>query len=253
MATGTYDTEAAGAQDGHRTAADVWDDTSISLQPGTGVSGWVGLQFDLNKVTSDQPFITGASLTLRALLGFPSGVVSIYAVPELAPAPYSASLLPGNRDEILLDVGALSVGTSTDIIPIAYLPEDTTDGAYLGLSAMTHLLRNSGWSGILSLSVRLDLGNGVLWRSAENNNPGAPLLTTTETSVEHTGILDGPAIGRRARSRLCPRTGLPVASDEMVRDGYIQNMMVSKAGWDPEDPPDRYVPSPMENVVDDET
>jgi hypothetical protein len=45
---------------------------------------------------------------------------------------------------------------------------------------------------------------------------------------------------------------MPVASDHMTRDGYVEGMMVSPEGWDPRDPEDRYSPSPLEGVVDDE-
>jgi hypothetical protein len=116
---------------------------------------------------------------------------------------------------------------------------------------MMPYITSPSWNGIISLSI-FWWGQTANWYSDEDPGTGnEPTLTTTETPF-HTGFIKGPAFGRRARSRHCPRTGLPVASDEVIRDGYSEGLMVSKEGWDPEDPEEKYVPSPLEGVVDDE-
>jgi hypothetical protein len=119
---------------------------------------------------------------------------------------------------------------------------------------MAEYMRSSSWNGIISLTVVVNLFVFAALRihTAESLTPTlAPSISTTEVPF-HTGEWAGPAFGRRARTRHCPRTGMPVASDHMTRDGYVEGMMVSPEGWDPRDPEDRYSPSPLEGVVDDE-
>ena len=181
--------------------------------------------------------------------------MSVWFVPEAAPQPYSNTLIPGLRDEIRLGSAIFADGDPHSVTIDVNPPVPNTNGD-MGAAGMSEYLRNSSWNGIVSLSLAwiddTGLTTPVAWVSDEGAGTGdEPSLLATEVGF-HTGFIDGPAFGRRARSRHCPRTGLPVASDAVIRDGYSAGLMVSKEGWDPEDPEDRYVPSPLEGVVDDE-
>jgi hypothetical protein len=159
-------------------------------------------------------------------------------------------LLPGSRNEILL--ATEHVGSADPhVVTIDALPPSPNTDNVTGAVGMAPFVRSGSWNGIISLSLYWD-GLPVAWNADEGAGTGdEPSISTTEIS-HHTGFIKGPAFGRRARSRHCPRTGLPVASDEVIRDGYSEGLMVSKEGWDPEDPEEKYVPSPLEGVVDDE-
>lgn len=260
----TYTTNATNfpsSQDGARTSTDTWNGTSATLIPDssggiTGKLGWVGLQFavpistDVNGRTLDANLITNFTLTLQHAAPTPAGVLSVFYVPEAAPDPYSDTAVPGDRSEVFLTQATFEA-SDAHTITVPLLAADATGTSAMGAQAMTQYLRHSSWNGIVSLSL-LWLGDSVAWISAEDAADGnEPSISTTE-NIFHTGFVDGPAFGRRARSRHCPRTGLPVASDELVRDGWDNGQMVSARGWDPEDPEDRYVPNPLEGVVDDE-
>ena len=240
-----YDTTAAGAQDG-QVVAGVWAEGGATILL-TGLSTG-GLQFvvfnnfNAEGTPLDPPLIYPSfELTLTVVTGDVGGSVDVYFVPEAAPLPYSNALLPGGRDEVLLVESEYAFGDPTIDITVPTV-------------LMVEYLRNSSWNGIISLTLVSDIN--VLFplnvHSAEGADPTlAPSINTTEVPF-HTGEWEGPAFGRRARTRHCPRTGMPVASDHMVRDGYVEGMMVSAEGWEPSDPEDRYFPNPLEGVVDDE-
>jgi len=263
---GTYTTASADfplSQDGNRTTTDTWDGTSATIVPAiqagglpAGTFGWAGLQFvipldtDAESRPIDPPLVTAFTLTLPQLAVPPAGTLSVNFVPEAAPLPYSNSLLPGSRDEILLGRLPFDAGDTHEItVGVNAFTSPQTGG--LGAGAMAQYLRSSTWNGVISLSL-FWVGNSVAWYSDEDAGTGnEPTLVTVENEF-HTGFISGPAFGRRARSRHDPRSGFPVASDELIRDGFEDGLLVSEDSWDPEDPEDRYVPSPLEGVVDDE-
>ena len=240
-----YSTTTAGAQDGSAFAG-VWDDAAfvlpVSVGVTTGLQFVVHTEFDAEGRPLDPALIYPSfDLTLSVNLALSPGTVDISFVPEAAPQPYSNLLLPGARDEVAL--------VSVDVAMI-----DTTTVVTVPTVLMVEYLRSSDWNGIISLTLEGDFGllASVSYHSADGPDPTlAPTATTIEVPF-HTGEWDGPAFGRRARTRHCPRTGMPVASDHMIRDGYVDGMMVSAEGWEPVDPEDKYAPSPLEGVVDDE-
>jgi len=248
-----YSTTASGAQDGFSTLG-VWDDAVTAVAFGTvGVVEGIGLQFvvhtDFNAegIPLDPPLIYPSfELTLvTSTLTYPVGNsfdIDVSFVPEAAPQPYSNVLLPETRDEVALVTGTLTAPETTFTVTVPTV-------------LMVEYMRSSSWNGVISITLQsvLPALSALAFHSAENADPTlAPSVNATESPF-HTGEWEGPAVGKRARLRHCPRTGMPVASDEMIRDGYVDGMMVSRDGWDPEDPEDKYVPSPLEGVVDDET
>lgn len=263
-----YTTAAAtfpNSQDGNRTVTDTWDGTSATIVPAwsvfpgaPGKVGYAGLQFEVPLTTDsegralDPNGISEFTLTLsQAAVPTAAGTLVVFMVPEAAPLPYSNDLIPGDRNEIRLATVGYAAGDTHSITIDANLPEPNPNGD-LGSPGMNPYIRSSSWNGIISLTLLWVSSVAVAWTADDGAGTGdEPSISTTETQF-HTGFISGPAFGRRARSRHCPRTGLPVASDELVRDGYSEGLMVSQSAWDPEDPEDRYVPSPLEGVVDDE-
>jgi len=243
-----YTTTATGAQDGNTTILGVWDGAAAaiafnSLTP-TGIQFAVHTAFDSEGRPLDPVLVYPSFVLTLTGTGNPGvdSTITTSFVPETAPEPYSTTLAPGSRNEVEL---------AETVWPAAATSLEITVPTIL----MFEYLKNSAWNGIISLSFAT-VGN-VLFspvvHSAEAADPTlAPSINTTEVAF-HTGQLEGPAFGRRARLRHGPRTGMPLASDQLVRDGYVEGMMVSPEGWEPEDPEDKYVPNPLEGVLDDET
>ena len=262
----TYATSDTGSQDGYRSGNN-FDESTATLNPTGAGSARFGLRFKVFNGSFDaesrplgapRPY-TSLSLTLYTAgsLALPMDL-DLYFVPEAAPAAYasSATLLPGSRSEdttgVFKDINGVALSGST-ITMAAGVPSGTaatwTD---LSIHSLMPYITSSSWNGYICLTIFSSQYVGVSLHSSRGTTASLhPTLTTNEVAF-HTGILQGPAVGHRARSRLCPRTGLPVSSDEMVRDGYSEGLMVSPEAWDPEAPDDEYVPNPHEGVVDDE-
>lgn len=62
----------------------------------------------------------------------------------------------------------------------------------------------------------------------------------------------GWGVGGRVRAVRDHRFGMPILSNKLIRDGDNPGLWVRASDWDPEDPPNEYVPDPLEGVVDDE-
>jgi hypothetical protein len=260
----TYASTLTGAQDGFRTVFNAWNEASSFLQSnGTATdSDWFGLQFPVHTTFDSEsrplsPNLIWPSfdltLNVRNINVGQTHTVIVYGLLEAAPDPYGISadgVLVGLRNEEPLlktdGTAASGVVTSTgvftisDIAPTVILP----------------YIMSSSWNGILSLSLQINsdpMPSQMNVHSSRATDPTlGPSITTTEVPF-HTGVVRGDAFGRRARSRLDHRLGYPVSSDNLVRDGYEDGLMVTPEAWDPEDPEDRYVPSPLEGVLDDET
>ena len=265
----TYRTSDTGSQDGFTTGSGssrTWDETGVTL----GTAGDIGLRFKISSSSSDSEgrllnparLYSPFTLTLYTTntLG---GTYRLFIVPESAPAAYGTTVgtdFPRDRldkETTAGGTGALKDSLGTELtsatVTITVASADTavswTDLDIYSLLLHTNI---SDWNGYICLTIlRGDFSVVGFHSSRAANSAYVPTLVTNEVAF-HTGILQGPAVGHRARSRLCPRTGLPVSSDEMVRDGYSEGLMVSPEAWDPEAPDDEYVPNPHEGVVDDE-
>ena len=268
-----YTPTGTGAQDGYNNGG-VWTESETTLKTGgTGVGGGeggpMGFRFKLHsEFDSESRPIEPAlvwpsfSLSLTVAVSDDDGIVDsipfwVYGVLEAAPEPYSNDLLPRNspRNETefrLLDANgddnAATYTMSDGVGTVLTWP-------YLDMSSLVSSHRSSQYNGFLCLTVQRAGGNNfgtVEFHSSEGATASFfPALTTTESAFT-TGMLDGPSLHQRSRMRHDPRTGMPVASIAMVRDGFREGQMLSQEAWDPEDPPERYVPDPNEGVVDDE-
>ncbi len=256
----------APTESGHIASPGVWNGSSaiMGAQPGNpgGMRIQLHTEFD-SQSRPIEPRMIWPSFSMRFHLRFTLALDAIYQlsfVPEAAPDSYSNNALPDERDETILSnkdgdsfdlYGATPVRVSagsTEGDPVLFSDVDPEpiiqymrSSSYNGYIAFTLTTFTLDWAGLGCPVYTHNTPNTQWW----------PILTTEEIGY-HTGILDGPAVGRRSRSRHCPRTGMPVASDAMVRDGYSEGLMVSQEAWDPENPEDRYVPNPNEGVVDDE-
>jgi hypothetical protein len=249
-----------GAQDGYTVVGvpNTWKEDGVTLSG--GISSPIGLRFQLHTEFDSE------SRPIEPALVYPSFDLTLYTaelytigtafpfslsvVVASAPALYSDSLLPNLRDETAL------YDTSGDLATQSLVLNDPAGTALTFSSVSTaplvQYLRHSSYNGYICLTITQTGLGGLLFHSSEATNSALrPTLTTTEESFT-TGMRDGDSIGRRSRMRHCPRTGMPVASDDMIRDGWSEGLMVSPEGFDPEDPRDKYVPNPNEGVVDDE-
>jgi hypothetical protein len=252
----TYLTSDAGAQDGFKTSGGLWDETSTTM--GGSSTNPLGLRFKLHSSFDsfnrplDPNYIWPTFDITLYLSAAPatSCILFLQYLAESAPAAFSDSLLPDGRGAVLMVDSNGAPTTQT----IAQGTASGTAVTFSGIPSNPFIpyIRSSAWNGYIGLVFSLTTLSSVFFHTSRATNPAfAPKLTTSEAKF-HTGHLDGPAFGRRARLVHCPRTGMPLASDELVRDGYNDGMMVSPEGWDPEDAPDRYAHNPLEGVVDDE-
>jgi hypothetical protein len=259
-----YTTGQPGGQDGSSIGGG-WVEAGTFLQHGAGTDGWIGLVFDFQRNTEGErglllepPLLNSLTLTLvRSNVGAMTGELQVWYVPEMEPAAYATARLPGTRSEVQLSTtGAgfdLGAGAG-DVVRLTVLAPPPAQGIFAvpntrqdGLRAQ---LLSGRWRGQLALSVQLVGGSGTaLWGSSESPVLAAPTLASSESPF-HTGQ-HNIAHGRRARVRHDPKDGLPYLSDEYVRDGYVEGMMVHPDNWDPVDPPDPHTP-PNEGVIRDE-
>ena len=254
-----YQTTDTGAQDGFSIPLlGQWVETGDAIGTGASLTGTsvIGLRFRLHTQFDSEsrpiePALVWPSFSLTLYLSeIQDGATTceLRGTPEAAPAAWSDSNLPPPTAEILTDLDGNDL---TIEIPHLTAANTAITFASVDPSSWVRHLRHSSYNGYFSL-VLWATPNDVLFHSSRTANSALwPTLTTTEESFT-TGMLNGDSIGRRSRMRHCPRTGMPVASDAMVRDGYTEGLMVSPEGWDPDDPEDRYVPNPNEGVVDDE-
>ena len=246
-------------QDGNGRIGVSWNEfTTLQVSRGALIVS-IGMRYQLHTEFDSEsrpiePALVWPSFDLTLYLAeaqLNTGTFHLGIVPEAAPEAYSVALSPNDRDEVAL------LDTSGDASSVTI-----TIGAALGTAVtfsnvaisttMTRLLRHSSYNGYFCLTITCDDGDRAIFHSSSATNSAYyPTLTTTEVAFT-TGMWDGDSIDRRSRMRHCPRTGMPVASDAMIRDGWTEGLMVSEEGWEPEDPEDRYVPNPHEGVVDDE-
>jgi hypothetical protein len=231
----------------------------------------------------EPPIISTLSITLTTNSA-PTAVTSAgYFVPEFDPDDYGIDdVRPGYRNEWILGTTS-EVGPSTsmtfDIGPQTGLRSSTTAiaGSAFGLTfdpsvnigaatinsddtgdynanwgRLQSYIQNSQWSGKVAITLLtiVPLGERVNFNSNEAAS-GAPVITVTENSF-HSGQIGVP-MRKRTRVRHDPKSGFPGLTDEFIKDGYREGMMVLPESWDPEDRTNMdFFPPPSEGVVDDE-
>jgi hypothetical protein len=194
------------------------DESDTMLVDSAADDGWAGLLIDL--APSSQR-IRPTVLTLTVTAG--SGVVDVYFVPDTTPANYSTSLLPGTRSERLI---ASSQSASSGVITV-----DLTGGS--NLADLPSFVAHSDWDGKIALSLQVT--SDSLTFALEDYTGGAvdfPSLTAQVWSLDTGHRKD---TGRRARARNCPRSGLPMLTDELQEDQFIRGFSVLADWWEPED------------------
>jgi len=214
----------------------------------------------------------------------------VYFVPEFEPDDYGIDeLRPGYRGEWVIGyrnqtAGVTSpVGFTIDgqdgIVPNPIVNDaitfpaghdnPTTNRGGLPINAadtrntaanwgrLQSYIQNSQWTGRLALTVYniVDAASrGPSWPSVEGALAfveDGPVTTAVHSSF-HTGQIGAP-MRKRCRVRHDPKSGFPGLSDEFVKDGYREGMMVLPDSWDPEDRTGQdFYPPPNEGVVDDE-
>jgi hypothetical protein len=258
----------------------IWNEAGgglISGQAGVGGSAvYLGLQFQLYTLSADQgyplsppvfpeprpfDFVTGAvaetspfDLLLSSVpgLNLNNGTLVIYMVPEVTPAEFSNVSPPGSRGEF--------VGFTNVLGSIIYVgPDATRQTSTLLYSVMKPYIQHPNFRGKIAFTcVWLASTGRVFWYSSRfglaTGQP--PELQTRQTSF-NTGMMVGESeLKRRARVVHSYKSGFPYLSDEAIPDGYTEEIMMHADDYDPIDPVDQgrgdYVPSPSENVVDDE-
>ena len=259
----TYSITAAGAQDGYSIPGNGfpipglnWSESDIFLRA-VGTTNYIGLRFQLHSqfdalgraIEPSLLTVFNLSLTLSSTV-FADTTLTLEYVPSSAPAVFSNATAAGERsEESLYDTSDALAQVSLT----AATPQDTVV-TFTNVSAvpLTPYLRGAGYNGYLCLTISA-AGPGAEFHSSRGATASFnPSLTSSNEVSFTTGMIDGDSVGRRSRMRHCPKTGMPVASADLVRDGWFEGTMVSPESYDPRDPEDKYVPNPNEGVLDDE-
>jgi len=228
---------------------------------GTSNNLTAGLVFDVydvnasNQVTSVYG-IEAITMTItfkrNVQFGGSAGVISFYIVPQADPTPYDDTSANHPMARIT-GTGSTSpqfLGSHT------YTGADTarktvTLGAIATGETTSNLFRvivGSLFYGKMNISI--DWSNTALAQLFDSAANGFIQLNI-QTWPGHTGWVDAPN-RKRTRAVHDYTMGYPTLSDEFVRDGFLEGIMVHRDSWDPKDPEPTYVINPLEGVVDDE-
>jgi hypothetical protein len=273
-------------QDGYSRTNTIWDESRTYNGDAGETECWYGFVFDVSSLYSTEserglalepPIINYMELTLNRVGAAVStaGEAYVFFVPSFTQIAYAAGASnPSRWSEWLIGyTNTASVFTGTTLtIPIGdddsiisslptrsyfVAPSNTavngsdTGDLIANFGRFQGYVRNSQWDGTFALSVYLTVTGGDVQMWSSRGSGTVPGLNVT-THGFHSGQ-QGLPLRRRARVRHDPKSGFPGLSDEFIKDGYREGMMVLPESWDPEDRTGQdFYPPPSEGVVDDE-
>ena len=172
----------------------------------------------------------------------------LWFVDELAPLNYSTALRPGFRDnETALSVVSVEGVTVTQdtrlVIPILTDPATLTAGGTRlesGEDDLRALIADANFSGRVAISLRMDHQEPGIYRfmtgeiatGANTTTANRPLGVAEEYSFHSGHDIGG---GHKGRARHDPKSGLPIATKDLVEDGWFEGMYTSVDWRDPAD------------------
>jgi hypothetical protein len=286
------------SQDGKYVSGGTFNDTSLTITTSGGPTAnqaTCGFVFDLNwnkdagGILLDPPIIDRMNVILSSnqlATNFPV-LMTVSIVPELTPADYSDSSLPGERGELFVGWGHFLDPFWTTANPLGQFPLSTKVGDlarpetldfpsshdvpavistiatltnqsrdwYENTDIVQEYTRNSTWTGRVALQVNVVVTSGTyVFDTAEGDvsTTTAPLL---QTNYIHnwTGIAGVGVRNDRSRVIRDDRFGMPIYADEITQDELNPGFWVKPSDWDEDqdDPRFRYHGNNQENKVDD--
>lgn len=241
-----YELHGLNAQAGYYdTVGQVW--TEIDLISGIlGVASPIGMIFDrditenleLERSLRLDPVQVRKMVLTLIVSGTPNPILAgpppwsfptkIWFINEQNVPKYNTTLYPTNRpnEELILDT-TITVNAVGDIISLTILPDYTQTILTPGQDKLRAYMLSQGSKTLaLSLSFTMATNFSLSWK--DENDPveaNHPKITATLVGAFHTGHDLGS--GHRGRARHDPRSGLPIATGDLIDDGWTEGLRVS--------------------------
>ncbi len=268
----TYTLPFGNGDDGHLTSGGVFVNDEVTLVPGDGQDGWLGITFDLLQFVSvdserglrlDPPQFQKIDLVLTPTSGVVAGATMVVQfVNNPAWTQFNSIGQPGglvNFEELQVSSTTIGTGIANNPVTVPVLPDyaatNLPTSATQNLAPLTTnqdklrmLLMRQDWNGRLGLSIQLVAADFALSFSSSTGSNG-PTLPTTETAF-HTGHYIGG--GHRGRARHCPKSGRPIATGDLVEDGWFEGLLVEPEWFEPRDTQGEFELPDSEGDIDDE-